>query len=515
MKKRFIGSIMVTVFICIFGFVGKGEAQQYGGTLKLGMYSDIHTPDLHRTVGNPTAQFAILVSEPMLAYDEQCNLVPELVESWKVSPDATECTFFVRKGVLFHNGRELTAEDLKKNVDHMRNPKTRSPFRAQFKSIKKSEVIDKYTVKFYFKESYADFLSPFRRPLYITAPESFESNPPHPIGTGPFEFVEWKARQYVKVRRFKGYWKKDKNGNQLPYVDEVILKPITDDTVRYMALRTGDVDWIWALPFEQILEMRKNPPEGVVPSIRGGVRWIHLNLNCASGPTKDFRVRQAIAYALDKKALLDGLTWGIAPFDPQIFPPGNKWYVEGVEDPYAEANLPKARQLLKEAGYEKGVQLNAIVRNETFIMNLALLAQGQLRKAGIDLRLEMMDRASHQSWQVRRQFNVNPTHLAFYPEPDSLYARYFHSGERQNYAGYNNPEYDKLVEEASRTLEIEKRKGLYAKALGLLHRDLPHIFFGHYPIVQASRTYLKNMKSNARGDIVWAYGGAAFAWIEK
>lgn len=515
-KKRFISSVIAIVLVCTFGFVGKSEAQKYGGTLTLGMYSDISTPDLHRTIGNPGGLMGAFIAEGLTQYDEESNIVPQLSESWKISPDAKEYTFYLRKGVQFHNGRELTAEDVRKNIEHFMDEKTRSPRRGEYDTIHRVEALDKYTVKFYLKDSDLGALAMLRQaPTFITAPECFESKPPHPIGTGPFEFVEWKPRQYLKLKKFKNYWKKDKNGNPLPYVDEVILKPINDDTVRYTALRTGDVDWVWTLPFEQLPEIRKNPPAGIELSVRGGVRWVHLQLNCGKGPTKDLRVRQAIAYAIDKKAIMDGLTWGIAPPESQIYPPGNQWYVEGLKDPYVVADLAKARQLLKEAGYEKGVQLNAIVQNETFVMNLAMLAQANLKRAGIDLQIEILDRAAHQARQTKHQFDVNPTHLTFISDPDSIYYDYFASKGDHNYPDYNNPEYDKLIEEGRRTFEVVRRKEIYRRALELINQDLPDIFLGHYPNAQASRTYLKNMKTNSRGDTAWSEGGACHAWIEK
>lgn len=212
---------------------------------------------------------------------------------------------------------------------------------------------------------------------------------------------------------------------------------------------------------------------------------------------------------------MEGLTWGTATPEAQIYAPGSQWYVEGLKDPYREADLAKARQLLKEAGFEKGLQISAIVRNETFIVNLATLVQGNLKKAGIDLQLELIDRASHEARQNKGQFDISPTHLNYVPDPDGLYHYYFHSKALQNDSGYNNPEFDKLVEEGRRTFDPAKRKMTYRRALELLNRDLPHIFLGHYPVAQASRAYLKNMRTNARGDVAWSGGGASYAWIDK
>jgi peptide/nickel transport system substrate-binding protein len=458
----------------------------------------------------------MLVTESVVDFDEHCNVVPGVADSWKISADASEYTFFLRKGVRFHNGRELLAEDVKKNYEHFMDPKTGAPDLGDFQAaINRIEAVDKYTVKFHLKGPNAGFFNLLRPTnAFITAEESFEAKPPRPIGTGPFEFVEWQPRQYLKLRRFKNYWKKDKNGNALPYVDEVILKPITDDTVRYTALRTGDVDWVWELPFEQVPEVMKANQSAIVAAVRPGVRWFYLMFQTQRGPLKDARVRQAIASALNKKNIMDGLTWGVATPEAQPFAPGSQWYFP-VKDPYGEGDLEKARKLLKEAGYEKGLQLDTIVRNESVIMNLTTLAQAQLKKAGIDLKLQLMDRATHQARQGKGDWDVNPGHLSYCPDPDCIYYRFWLSTQRSNYARYNNPEYDKLMEEGRRTSDVAKRKEIYRKGLDLLTRDLPIVFLGHLPVAQASRSHVKNLKTNCRGDVRWSEGGVSHAWIEK
>ena len=153
MKKR-LASLFITIALaCIFGLAEESRAQKYGGTLNLGMYSDISNPDLHRSTGNPTAQMGMLVTESVVDFDEHCNVVPGVAESWKISADASEYTFFLRKGVRFHNGRELLAEDVKKNYEHFMDPKTGAPDLGDFQSaINRIEAVDKYTVNFTSKD---------------------------------------------------------------------------------------------------------------------------------------------------------------------------------------------------------------------------------------------------------------------------------------------------------------------------------------------------------------------------
>lgn len=508
MKKRFTGLLALLSLAVVLEFSSSAWAQKYGGTLTLGMIADILKLDPHRQTGNPTNQVLSLVTESLLELSEKGDIAPGLAESWKASPDAREWTFTLRKGVMFHNGRELVAEDVKKSYDHIGDPKTNSPKLSDFEMIKRIDVIDKYTVKFILDGPVAGFgASYFGGNAPIIPPETFDKD--LLVGTGPFEFVEWKPRQYFRAKRFKNYWKKG-----LPYVDEVIFRPITDDTVRYTALRAGDVDFAFSLPFAEVPNLLKKAPDGIVPSIKAGDRWFYLNLHTQRGPLKDVRVRQAIAHALDKKAIMDGLTWGLATPEAQPFPPGGQWYFP-IKDPYAKPDLAKARKLLEEAGHGKGISLIAIVRNETLIMNLATLAQAQLKKVGVDLKLEVMDRATHQSRQRKNDFDINPGHLGFYPDPDRNFYNYNHSTDPNNYGLYNSPEYDKLVDEGRRTADGAKRKEIYRKAVEVMNRDLHFIYLGHLPVAQAWRSHVKNMKTNIRGDIAFHNGGVAYAWIEK
>ena len=508
MKQRLVGPIVLAAMIAALGFARPSQAQKYGGTLTLGMIADIHRLDPHRQTGNPTNQVLSLITESLLELSEKGDISPGIAESWKVSPDATEWTFSLRRGVMFHNGRELVADDVKKSYDHIRDPKTNSPKKGDFDMIKRIDVIDKYTVKFVLDGPFGGFgASYFGGNAPIIPPETFDKD--QPVGTGPFEFVEWKARQYLKARRFKNYWKKG-----LPYVEEVIFRPITDDTVRFTALRAGDVDFVFSLPFAEVPNLLKQPPEGIVPAIKEGDRWFYLNFHTQRGSLKDVRVRQAIAHSIDKKAIMDGLTWGLATPEAQPFPPGSQWHFP-IKDTYAKPDLARARKLLEEAGHGKGLSLVAIVRNETLIMNLTTLVQAQLKKIGIDLKLDVMDRATHQTRQRKNDFDINPGHLGFYPDPDRIYHNYNHSADPNNYGVYSSSEYDKLVDEGRRTADAAKRKEIYRKALELMNRDLHFLYLGHLPVAQAWRSRVKGMKTNIRGDIAFHGGGVAYAWIEK
>ncbi|MEE8348460.1 MAG: ABC transporter substrate-binding protein [Acidobacteriota bacterium] len=510
MREKILGLTLILV-AAVFSNCQAVERDQgpYGGTLVLGMMADIQRADPHRQTGNPSNQVFSLITESLVELDELGRVSPGIAESWQVSDDAREHTFFLRQGVLFHNDRELVADDVRLSYQHMQDPATRSPKRADFAIIERIEVIDKYTVRFHLKEPNAGFgATYFGGNAPIIPPETFDSD--HPVGSGPFQFVEWKPRQYLKVRRFEHYW-----NTGLPYVEEIIFRPVVDDTVRYTGLLAGDLDFAFSLPFAQLPMLSSSPPAGIVPSIKGGSRWFFLNLHTQRGPLKEVRVRQAIAYALDKNVIMEGVSWGYSKPEAQPYPPGSEWYFPDVDDPYMEPNLERARSLLQQAGYPEGFELIAIVRNETLITDLAMLVQDQLARIGIKVKLEVMDRASHLARQSQHDFDLNPGHMGFFPDPGEIFYRLNHTGVPDNWGLFSNPKFDELVEQGRETVDLARRKEIYSQALGILNEEIHFIYLGHLPVAQAWRSRVKGLKTNIRGDIAFHGGGMAYAWIEE
>ena len=494
-------------------------SQKYGGTLTIGMDSDVKSAAFAKNAGNAVVQYGSLVAEGLVDYDEQCNLVPGLAAKWDISNDAKAVTFHLRKGVKFHNGREFTADDVKKNVEYRLDKKNKSRSRSRFRrsGIKSMTVLDKHTIRFDLKKPSVSFFNVMEaRKGHIMAPESLKTKPPHPIGTGPFKFVEWKPGRYMKLARNDQYWKKDKNGNRLPYVDEVIVKPLGDATTRFLALKSGDIDWSYGVPFDQVPKIRKKTPDWMTPQIRQGARWIFMHLQQDkkhNGPLQHKKVRQALAHAIDKQEILDGLTWGISSVENQIYPKGHLWYFKDIPDPYAKPNVKKAKQLLAEAGYPNGVTLDMIVRNQTDHLNFATLVQAQVKKAGITVKFRVLDYAAHRKAVRRPKWDINVGHYSFLPDPHWRYRTLLQSKSATNYGRFNNKKVDTLFKKAGGETDEKKRRAMYREALLLINEDVGKIFIGHMPIAKASRKGLKNFVSNCQGDTRWADGGAAHAWF--
>jgi len=263
--------------------------------------------------------------------------------------------------------------------------------------------------------------------------------------------------------------------------------------------------------------MQNNPPEGITPQIRPGARWVLMELQQSpehNGPLTNKKVREAVAYALDKNEVIEGLTWGNGAVENQIYPKGHKWYFEDVSDPYVDANVDKARELLKEAGFADGVKLTMVVRNQSFHQNFATLVQAQLAQAGIDVELKVLDIAAHREAIRKPTWDLNVGEYSFLPDPHWRYRTAFSTKSATNYGHYSNEKVDKLLADAGAETDADKRRAMYREVLQTVNDDVGIVFFGHLPISKASQARLQNFTTNCQGDTIWSAGGASHAWFE-
>src|SRR5215831_791324 len=195
-----------------------------GGVLQFGTFNDTAGLDSHRHNQLHTADPSAAMYTGLTDIDQQGNIVSGIAESWEPNQELSSWAFRLRKGVLFHNGREVDAEAVKLNIERIKNPAIGSDWhRGTIENIASAEVVDKYTVRFHMTEP--DVAMPvhvLHYPTNLIAPESFASASEHPIGTGPFKFVSWTRWNETRMVRFENYWETDAEGNNLPYLDEIV-----------------------------------------------------------------------------------------------------------------------------------------------------------------------------------------------------------------------------------------------------------------------------------------------------
>lgn len=517
--KRYLVPILLVFGIvfttCVMGFAVEPK---YGGTLRYGYVSEIDTLDQHQSQNTVTRSLLTLIWEPLVDWDENLNLGPGLATSWEASEDGLTFTFNLRKGVMFHHGREMEAKDVKFTIERVKNPKNAAGFRKLIEVIDRVEIVDKYTVKFHLGRPDGSIPSKLVNavgimPYDITPAEKRISLTDKISGTGPFEFVEWQKDNYLKLEKFDGYWREG-----LPYADTLILKPVPDSTVRLASLRAGDLDVIEWVPLEEVKRLQEHPSKDFSITVGPyGAETGYICLNTLEPPFNDVRVRQAVAYAIDKDEIVQGAWRGFGQAVNQPFSYESEWYSHEIEDKYRKANIEKAKELLTEAGYPNGLDLVwGTTTGYQYMFNLAQVGQANLRKAGIRVELEVHDWPSYCSKMPTMKFKMWNTGVPGMPDPVHFYPLVYKKGSPFHWiAGkYDNPEVDRLLDQAEAETNLAKRKALYRKVAEIIERDVPLVYTSTGPIGFGWRSNIKGFKPHTNAFVHYATGGLAYAWIE-
>jgi peptide/nickel transport system substrate-binding protein len=435
-----------------------GGTPKRGGTLRYAMASNPADLDPHTTGATNSWHVLEQVYERLTMLDKDQKIVPWLAESWEVAPDGLIYTFKLRSNVKFHNGRLMTAADVQSSFERIRDPKTPSVAKPYFADVTAIEAPDDRTVRLKLAKPFAAFLYAVARLETAVVPkeevEKQNNSVQEPVGSGPFKFVEFKKDVNLVLERNPDYWK-----TGLPYLDRVVYRPITDSDVRLTNLRTGEVDVIQDVPAKDIESLQTETKIRV--GRVGGVAWPHLSMNTRRPPFDNVKVRQAIHYALDRKAIMDLVSFGHGTLSETPLPPGNPFRSEIAE---WKTDRAKAKQLLAEAGHPNGFSTTMRVITGSNAA-LAEVAQAQLKEVGINVAVEKLEATTwFKDVFSGHSFDMSIVAHLSKIDPDISLWDILHKDGPKNYTGTNIPELNALLDEGRTTLDEEKRKGIYAKA---------------------------------------------------
>ncbi len=415
-----------------------------------------------------------LIFDSLLRRDEHYRLQPHLAERWEV-PDPLTYIFHLRRGVKFHDGRPLTARDVKWTFDSLRDGTVRSPKASTFRFVERVETPDDWTVVFHLTEPYATL--PWNLSggaIGVLPAGSKEEVKERPIGTGPFRFVRLAQDREVVIERNDDYW------GEKPKLKRVRFAVVPDTTTRVLELRRGSADLaINALTADMVEEIRREG--GLVVEQAPGSIYAYLALNLDDPILKDAGVRRALAYAIDRRPMLHYLWREQARPASSVLPPEH-WAFEGNVAPY-EYDPARARRLLDEAGYPErnGVRFRLTMKTSTEETTrlLAAVLQQQLREVGIALDIRSYEFATFYSDVVRGAFQLYSLRWIGGNEDPDIFEHVFHSTsfppKRANRGHYRNPRVDELIDQGRREVDPEKRKAMYAELQRIIADDLPYI----------------------------------------
>jgi ABC-type transport system substrate-binding protein len=495
------------------------ETPKYGGRLVLAIRNDINglNPFLRTTSTNVYVRQ--LIYEPLLDFDKSGKLVASLAESWTISPDGKSYLFRLRKDVKFHDGRELGAEDVKWSVEYAMDPGNGATGLSMLKSVERVNVKEKLSVEFALKTPHAGFLSMVAtiRPFAIVPARSVPGGkldlPGFPPGTGPFAFKEYKPAREIAFVRNKNYWRKG-----LPYLDELVLKPVLEDQVRFTAVRAGDVDIIERAPYSFIAKILKGEYRELKSAVAKHAGYRRLLFNVADPPFSDQRLRQAVRYAVDKKRYIDGAFWGLGEPADQLFPSGSPWR---VKLPEIKPDPDKVKALLKEAGVAADWELE-LIGQKSEEEELQVLHQ-QLTGAGIKTKVTILERGARLTRESSGNFMMVLSGGDIPDDPAEEFQSEFGCAEEEvkakkrteNSSGYCNKEVDQVLETAIKTREAKQRYEFYRKAIQAYHDDVVDIPLAYVPRYFVFQQKVLGFETDGDGRFNMPDGGLSRVWLGR
>ena len=461
--------------------VDEGEEEGPAGQLIISESADINALDPKFIKGRQTQDVVRLIFDSLYHRDNNMQIVPWLATSYE-NPDELTWRFHLRQGVKFHNGNDFTADDVKFTLSRLAEDD--SVWNAR-KFVDRVEVVDDYTVDIITMEPYAAFMT--RVVLWhMTDEEYFEEVGADgfasaPIGTGPFEFVEWVKDERLVLEANPDYW----GGS--PRIQTVIFQPIPESATRIAALEAGDVDIITAVPPEYV----DQAPGGVEIATVPGTRAFYLGMNVNVEPFDDVRVRQAMNYAIDVESIIENVLNGLARrIDNPLLPEAFGY----AATPVYSYDLDKARSLLAEAGYPDGFEME--LDTQPPLKEIAEILAGQLSAVGINVKVNIMESAA---LYAKYEPGGSQTFLTSWgnseADADGILSKQFYSkrygcdllateGETGfgnaelgcYYTGYANAEVDAAIEGGQINVNPDKRKAHYYTALTIIVEEAPWLF---------------------------------------
>jgi peptide/nickel transport system substrate-binding protein len=486
--------------------VAGAQKPRSGGTIKIGSFQNIDTLDPHQTtfitacaIHNNIYNGLLKISSPD---GKGVEFKPELAREWEIQGDRVH-VFRLQKGVTFHDGQPCTAAEVKASLERVKD-KAQSPIHAwKLELLEHIETPDSQTVKLHFAKPYP-FLrvaltgSTGRAGTIVSVKAAKEKGKAYgrsPVGTGPFKFVEWKEGDYILLEKNANYWDSD-GGNKLPYLDKVLIKFIIEPSTLVAAVKTGEVDGINNVAPQFVGELRKDPKLNVFTAVGGNWRCMHFNL--AKEPFTDKALRKAVAFAIDRKEIVERVEFGeaIAAHGP-ISPPMGGFYdaafETGKNGQYFD--LEQAKAFMKQSKHANGVDVTLLSGNAGSFPRMTEVLQAQLAKIGVRVKIELADAPTfRRRWLQERQWDLVALQWDADLDPDETLYPELHSGEAWNAGKWANKDFDAAVESARSEPDTKKRKKFYDDAVKAILEDTPVAIMLHANEQKVFAKHVKNFQ---------------------
>ncbi len=527
MKRNLTGFAATGWLALILAVSPPALAQKQGGTLRIGHFDSPASMSMLEestvAVNRPTmGVFNNLVifkqDEPQNTFD---SIIPELATGWSWNEEGTELTFPLHRGVKWHDGKPFTAADVKCTLDLLQGKgaeKLRiNPRKSWFDNVKEVSSNGDYEATFHLKRPQPSLLAMLATgwtPIYPCHVPPAQMRQ-HPIGTGPFKFVDFKPNQSITVTRNSDYWKPGR-----PYLDGIEYRIIKDVSTRLLSFIAGKEDVYFGVTMPQLKDVRRELPQAICDMTIPNVNR-NLLVNRDVAPFDNAQLRRAMTLSLDRQAFVDIIADGQGTIGGVMQPPPEGvWGMPAYTlkslpgyDPDVTSSRAQARKIMEQLGYgpDKHLSVTVVTRNVQPYRDAAVILISQLKEIYIDANLNPIDTTQWYPTLMRKDYKVgvNVTESAV-DDPDVAFYENYVCGAQRNYTGYCNPGIDKLVDRQSTESSFEKRKKLVWEIERKLIDDdaRPILFYTRAancrePYVKGLTTMVNSIYNSYRFEDLW------------
>ncbi len=469
--------VLLAAPVLMLMFASAGNQEQPQGTpqpvtFTLSMAADPDSLDPHRSSASITEQIMLNVFDGLLVPTPEGGVEPGIAESYEISEDGLTYTFTLRRDVYFHNGDPVTADDVRFTLNRLRGADGQPALSSEFADVTGVQTPDERTVVIRLAQPNSSFEMFLYRAII---PSGYDGHATHPIGAGPYRFVEYVPQNRIVLERFEQYY------GSVGDVDRVVVRIIADADARLLALRSGEID------FTNVSGDRIDEVEGRFRVVRAPANSVFIfGMNNAHPPLDDVRVRQAINHAIDRQEIIDFVFNGFGvELASSMSPAMSEYFDESLIGMY-DTDLDAARELLAEAGYADGftIELRVSGHNEIY-PNAAQVIQQQLSQVGIEVQIQVIE------WSMwlteiytNRSFETTLIDFTGKLDPYPVLRRYI-SDFGRNFLNHDSPQFDSVMERALRSTDASERELLYREAQAILARTVPAVFIADYELIWA------------------------------
>jgi peptide/nickel transport system substrate-binding protein len=448
--------------------------------------------DPHKTSAYFSFEVLENVFDTLVEPDANLEMRPALAESWTVSPDQLVWTFRLRHGVTFHDGSPFTADDVVYSYRRIIDEKLANA--DKFSAVTDVTAPDPATVVIRVKHPTPNLLTNIGgfKGVAIVSRKNVESGQiaTHPVGTGPFAFVGQKSGDSITLKANKSYW------GGAPKISGVTFRFISEASTALSALQAGEIDWTDSIPPQRVAQLRED--DSLTLAVTPSNDYWYLALNEARKPWSNVRVRQAIAYAIDRDAIVKATSYGTAAANQLAIPKGNPWYTDYHRYNY---DIDRAKALLAESNVTGG-DLDMLVTSEyPETVTAAQVIADNLAPLGITVHIRTVDFATWLDEQNNGHFDMLMMGWLGNIDPDDFYYAQHHTDGTSNAQTYTNPEVDRLLDAGRVETNPKARADLYAKAATIIADQVSYIYLYNPSVIQAWSTGVTGFESRRDGAV--------------